>query len=193
MPLISQVKELQREKGFFMPKQILDNNDIKRALRRIAHEITEKNKGTENLCLIGIQKGGVILANRLASQIESIENTRIEVGTLDITLYRDDFNIKKEQPIVKKTDIPFSITDKTVVLVDDVLFTGRSIRAAMDALIDFGRPASIQLAVLIDRGHRELPIRADYAGKNIPTSFNDRVNVILDEQNKEDRADLVNG
>jgi pyrimidine operon attenuation protein/uracil phosphoribosyltransferase len=176
-----------------MPKQILDNNDIKRALRRIAHEITEKNKGTENLCLIGIQKGGVILANRLASQIESIENTRIEVGTLDITLYRDDFNIKKEQPIVKKTDIPFSITDKTVVLVDDVLFTGRSIRAAMDALIDFGRPASIQLAVLIDRGHRELPIRADYAGKNIPTSFNDRVNVILDEQNKEDRADLVNG
>lgn len=176
-----------------MPKQILDNNDIKRALRRIAHEITEKNKGTENLCLIGIQKGGVILANRLASQIKSIENTRIEVGTLDITLYRDDFNIKKEQPIVKKTDIPFSITDKTVVLVDDVLFTGRSIRAAMDALIDFGRPASIQLAVLIDRGHRELPIRADYAGKNIPTSFNDRVNVILDEQNKEDRADLVNG
>lgn len=176
-----------------MPKQILDNNDIKRALRRIAHEITEKNKGTENLCLIGIQKGGVILANRLASQIESIENTRIEVGTLDITLYRDDFNIKKEQPVVKKTDIPFSITDKTVVLVDDVLFTGRSIRAAMDALIDFGRPASIQLAVLIDRGHRELPIRADYAGKNIPTSFNDRVNVILDEQNKEDRADLVNG
>ncbi len=176
-----------------MPKQILDNNDIKRALRRIAHEITEKNKGTENLCLIGIQKGGVILANRLASQIESIENTRIEVGTLDITLYRDDFNIKKEQPVVKKTDIPFSITDKTVVLVDDVLFTGRSIRAAMDALIDFGRPASIQLAVLIDRGHRELPIRADYAGKNIPTSFNDRVDVILDEQNKEDRADLVNG
>lgn len=176
-----------------MPKQILDNNDIKRALRRIAHEITEKNKGTENLCLIGIQKGGVILANRLASQIESIENTHIEVGTLDITLYRDDFNIKKEQPVVKKTDIPFSITDKTVVLVDDVLFTGRSIRAAMDALIDFGRPASIQLAVLIDRGHRELPIRADYAGKNIPTSFNDRVDVILDEQNKEDRADLVNG
>jgi pyrimidine operon attenuation protein/uracil phosphoribosyltransferase len=176
-----------------MPKQILDNNDIKRALRRIAHEITEKNKGTENLCLIGIQKGGVILAKRLASQIESIENTRIEVGTLDITLYRDDFNIKKEQPVVKKTDIPFSITDKTVVLVDDVLFTGRSIRAAMDALIDFGRPASIQLAVLIDRGHRELPIRADYAGKNIPTSFNDRVDVILDEQNKEDRADLVNG
>ena len=176
-----------------MPKQILDNNDIKRALRRIAHEITEKNKGTENLCLIGIQKGGVILAKRMASQIESIENTKIEVGALDITLYRDDFNIKKEQPVVKKTDIPFSITDKTVVLVDDVLFTGRSIRAAMDALIDFGRPASIQLAVLIDRGHRELPIRADYAGKNIPTSFDDRIDVILDEKNKEDRADLVSG
>ena len=175
-----------------MPKEILDSSDIKRILRIMAHEILEKNKGTENLCLVGIQKGGVILAKRIASQIELIEGRQIEVGTLDITLYRDDINIKKEHPVVKKTDIPFSITDKTVVLVDDVLFTGRSIRAAMDALIDFGRPAYIQLAVLIDRGHRELPIRADYAGKNIPTSFNDRVDVYLDEEEKTDKVEIIN-
>ena len=174
-----------------MPKEILDSKDIKRVIRRIAHEIIEKNKGTENLCLVGIQIGGVILAQRLASQIESIEGGKIGVGALDITLYRDDINIKKEQPVVKTTDIPFSITDKTVVLVDDVLFTGRSIRAAMDALIDFGRPAYIQLAVLIDRGHRELPIRADYAGKNIPTSLNERIDVYLDKEDKEDKVVLI--
>lgn len=174
-----------------MPKEILDSKDIKRVIRRIAHEIIEKNKGTENLCLVGIQIGGVILAQRLASQIESIEGGKIGVGALDITLYRDDINIKKEQPVVKTTDIPFSITDKTVVLVDDVLFTGRSIRAAMDALIDFGRPAYIQLAVLIDRGHRELPIRADYAGKNIPTALNERIDVYLDKENKEDKVILI--
>lgn len=174
-----------------MPKEILDSKDIKRVIRRIAHEIIEKNKGIENLCLVGIQIGGVILAQRLASQIESIEGGEIGVGALDITLYRDDINIKKEQPVVKTTDIPFSITDKTVVLVDDVLFTGRSIRAAMDALIDFGRPAYIQLAVLIDRGHRELPIRADYVGKNIPTSLNERIDVYLDEENKEDKVVLI--
>ncbi|RJQ55443.1 MAG: bifunctional pyr operon transcriptional regulator/uracil phosphoribosyltransferase PyrR [Nitrospiraceae bacterium] len=176
-----------------MPKQLLDHNDIKRIIRRMAHEIVEKNKGTENLCLVGIQKGGVILAKRLASQIESIESCRIEVGALDITFYRDDLNTKLEQPVVKKTEIPCRITDKTVVLVDDVLFTGRSIRAAMDALIDFGRPAYIQLAVLIDRGHRELPIRADYAGKNIPTSLTDRVEVSLTEDGKKDKAVLIAG
>jgi pyrimidine operon attenuation protein/uracil phosphoribosyltransferase len=175
-----------------MPKQILDSKEISRALTRIAHEIIERNKGVENLYLIGIQKGGVILAKRLASEIESIEGKQIKVGALDITFYRDDINIKKEQPVVKTTDITFPITDKTVVLVDDVLFTGRSIRAAMDALIDFGRPAYIQLAVLIDRGHRELPIRADYVGKNIPTSFNDRVEVYL-EGDTEDRVILING
>jgi pyrimidine operon attenuation protein/uracil phosphoribosyltransferase len=174
-----------------MPKQILDSKEIKRALTRIAHEIIEKNKGVENLCLIGVQKGGVILAKRLASQIESIENAKIEVGALDITFYRDDLNIKKEQPVVKTTDITFSIMDKTVILVDDVLFTGRSIRAAMDALIDFGRPAYIQLAVLIDRGHRELPLRADYAGKNIPTSFHDLIEVYFEEENKEDKVVLM--
>jgi len=175
-----------------MSKEILDSNDIKRAIRRMAHEIIEKNKGTENLCLVGIQKGGVTLADRLASQIEEIENRPIEVGTLDITFYRDDLNTRDEQPIVKKTDIPCSINSKTVILVDDVLFTGRSIRAAMDALTDFGRPAYIQLAVLIDRGHRELPIRADYAGKNIPTSFADLIQVDLTDENGDDKVILLN-
>jgi pyrimidine operon attenuation protein/uracil phosphoribosyltransferase len=174
-----------------MSKQLLDHNDIKRIIQRIAHEIIEKNKGTEKLCLVGIQKGGVILAGRLASQIELIESSHIEVGILDITFYRDDLNTKEEQPVVKRTEIPFSINNMTVILVDDVLFTGRSIRAAMDALIDFGRPAYIQLAVLIDRGHRELPIRADYAGKNIPTSFNDTVEVFLEEDGKKDKVILV--
>lgn len=174
-----------------MTKQILDSSEIKRALTRIAHEIVEKNKGVGNLCLIGVQRGGVLLAQRLSSLIESIEGTLIDVGSLDITFYRDDLNMKKEQPVVKVTDIPFRISDKTVVLVDDVLFTGRSIRAAMDALIDFGRPAAIQLAVLIDRGHRELPIRADYVGKNIPTSFTDLIQVSLREESDDDRVMLV--
>jgi len=174
-----------------MSKEILDSSDINRAIRRMAHEIIEKNKGMSNLCLVGIQKGGVILAERLASQIESIEGGKIKVGKLDITLYRDDLNTKEEQPVVKRTEIPCTIDDKTVILVDDVLYTGRSIRAAMDALIDFGRPAYIQLAVLIDRGHRELPIRADYAGKNIPTSFNDRVQVDLEEDNNKDKVVLI--
>ena len=174
-----------------MSIEILDSNDINSAIRRMAHEIIEKNKGMSNLCLVGIQKGGVILAERLASQIESIEGGNIQVGKLDITLYRDDLNTKEEQPVVKRTEIPCSIDDKTVILVDDVLFTGRSIRAAMDALIDFGRPAYIQLAVLIDRGHRELPIRADYAGKNIPTSFNDLVQVNLEKENNKDKVVLI--
>jgi len=174
-----------------MSKEILDSNDINRAIRRMSHEIIEKNKGVSNLCLVGIQKGGVTLAERLASEIKSIEGGKIQVGKLDITLYRDDLNTKEEQPVVKRTDIPCNIDSKTVILVDDVLFTGRSIRAAMDALIDFGRPASIQLAVLIDRGHRELPIRADYAGKNIPTSFKDSVEVTLEEESSRDRVVLI--
>lgn len=174
-----------------MFKEILDSDDINRAIRRMAHEIIEKNKGVSNLCLVGIQKGGVTLAERLASQIEAIEGGKIRVGKLDITLYRDDLNTKEEQPVVKRTEIPCTIDDKTVILVDDVLFTGRSIRAAMDALIDFGRPAYIQLAVLIDRGHRELPIRADYAGKNIPTSFKDRVEVTLENGNNKDKVILI--
>lgn len=174
-----------------MSKELLDNNDVKRAITRMAHEIVEKNRGIENLCLVGIQKGGVILARRLAKQIESIEGMSLEIGALDITLYRDDLNTKDEQPFVKETDIQFSINGKTVVIVDDVLFTGRSIRAALDALVDFGRADNIQLAVLIDRGHRELPIRADYVGKNIPTAFDDRVDVMLREEGTENRVTLV--
>lgn len=173
-----------------MPREILNSKDLERALTRIAHEIIERNKGVENLCLVGIQRGGVYLARRLASLIESIEGEHIEVGSLDITFYRDDLYIKKDQPVVRTTDISFPIAEKTVVLVDDVLFTGRSIRAAMDAIIDLGRPAFIQLAVLIDRGHRELPIRPDYVGKNIPTAFNDSVEVHLKEEGMEDKVVL---
>lgn len=174
-----------------MSKEILNSKDIERALTRIAHEIIEKNKGTENLCLVGIQRGGVYLARRLALKIESTEGVHIDVGALDITFYRDDIYTKKDQPVVRETAIPFSTTGKRVVLVDDVLFTGRSIRAAMDALIDFGRPAFIQLAVLIDRGHRELPIRPDYVGKNIPTALTDMVEVYLKEEEEEDKAVLI--
>jgi len=177
-----------------MSEEILNSQEIDRALKRLAHEIVERHKGAEDLCLVGIQRGGVVLARRLASIIKSIEKEDVEVGALDIALYRDDIHIKDEQPVVRTTDIPFPINNKTVVLVDDVLFTGRSIRAAMDAIIDLGRPAYIQLAVLIDRGHRELPIRADYVGKNIPTSINDRIEVYLDEENKEnDKVVLIRG
>lgn len=169
-------------------KELLNKKDVERIISRIAHEIIEKNKGTENLCIVGIQRGGVHLAKRLANRIKDIENVDIIVGSLDISLYRDDIGIRKEQPVVRKTEIPCDITDKKIVLVDDVLFTGRSIRAAMDALMDFGRPAQIQLAVLIDRGHRELPIRADYVGKNIPTSMSESIEVQLEEEGLEDRV-----
>ncbi|MFZ6006690.1 MAG: bifunctional pyr operon transcriptional regulator/uracil phosphoribosyltransferase PyrR [Nitrospirota bacterium] len=171
-----------------MMKELLNKKDMERIISRIAHEIIEKNKGTENLCIVGIQRGGVHLAKRLANRIKDIENVDITVGSLDISLYRDDIGIRKEQPVVRKTEIPCDITDKKIVLVDDVLFTGRSIRAAMDALMDFGRPAQIQLAVLIDRGHRELPIRADYVGKNIPTSMSESIEVRLEEEGLEDRV-----
>ena len=174
-----------------MPKELMDSKEIQRALIRVAHEIIERNKGIDNICLVGIQQGGVLLARRIASIVESIEDKSTDVGTLDISFYRDDINQTLKQPVVKETDIPCSINDKTVVLVDDVLFTGRSIRAAMDALIDFGRPAQIQLAVLIDRGHRQLPIRPDYVGKNIPTSFNERIEVEFKEEKKQDRVTLI--
>jgi pyrimidine operon attenuation protein/uracil phosphoribosyltransferase len=173
-----------------MTKELMNKNDIDRALTRIAHEIIEKNKGTEKLCLVGIQRGGVHLATRLASKIKLIEKRDIPVGSLDIAFYRDDLNIRKEQPIVRRTEVPFEITDLKIILVDDVLFTGRSIRAAMDALMDLGRPAIIQLVVLIDRGHRELPIKSDYVGKNIPTSLSETVEVNLVEEGSEDRVIL---
>lgn len=171
-----------------MPKELMNKNDIDRALTRIAHEIIERNKGIKNLCLVGIQRGGVHLAKRLASKIKRIEKKDIPVGSLDIALYRDDLNIRRDQPVVRRTEVPFEINDLKIVLVDDVLFTGRSIRAAMDALMDLGRPSAIQLAVLVDRGHRELPIKADYVGKNIPTSLEENIEVKLEEEGEEDRV-----
>ena len=170
---------------------ILDKEAITRALTRIAHEILEKNKGTRDLCLIGIRNRGAYLAKRLAAAIEKIDNAPLSVGILDITLYRDDLTLIAAKPLVRKTEIDFDISDKSVVLVDDVLYTGRTIRAALDALVDFGRPKSIQLAVLIDRGHRELPIRADFVGKNIPTSQNETVDVRLEETDGCDEVVIV--
>lgn len=157
--------------------KIMDDQAMSRAVFRIAHEIIEKNKGVSEVVLIGIQRRGVPLAKQLTEHIEKVEGLKVPVGTLDITFYRDDLSLVNEHPVVNGTDIPFNITDRAVVLVDDVLYTGRTVRAALDALMDSGRPRSIQLAVLIDRGHRELPIRADFVGKNVPTSRNELISV----------------
>lgn len=167
---------------------IMDAPEMGRALTRIAHEIVERNKGVTDLALVGIRTAGVPLAQRLQKLIRNIEQADVPLGELDITLYRDDLAIRKGQPILKKTDITFPLSDKIVVLVDDVLFTGRTIRAAMDGLMDLGRPAEIQLAVLVDRGHRQLPIRANYVGKNIPTSRDENIRVFLEELGEEDRV-----
>ncbi|MCP3031125.1 bifunctional pyr operon transcriptional regulator/uracil phosphoribosyltransferase PyrR [Halobacillus sp. A1] len=169
---------------------VLDDAAIRRALTRISHEIIEKNKGVEDLVLVGIKTRGVPIADRLKDKIESIEGQEISGGELDITLYRDDLKNKsyQEEPDVKETNISVNITHKKVILVDDVLYTGRTVRAAMDALMDLGRPSQIQLAVLVDRGHRELPITADYVGKNIPTSQNEVVTVGLSETDKLDEV-----
>jgi pyrimidine operon attenuation protein/uracil phosphoribosyltransferase len=169
-------------------KVVMDAEGINRSLTRIASEILEKNKGGEDLVLVGIRTGGVFLAERLKRKISSIEGKEIPFGILDITLYRDDLSTSHKKPRLGKTDIPFSLDGKKVVLVDDVLFTGRTIRAAMDALIDFGRPKLIQLAVLIDRGHRELPIRADFVGKNLPSSLWQAVSVNLTEKDGKDEV-----
>lgn len=171
--------------------KLLDKDTLNRSLMRIAHEILEKNKGTKDLSLVGIRNRGVYLAKRLADYIGQIEKADIPVGILDITLYRDDLTLIAAQPVVHKTEIDFDITDKNIVLVDDVLYTGRTIRAALDALVDLGRPKSIQLAVLVDRGHRELPIRAEYVGKNIPTSQNETVEVHLVEVDGSDEVVIV--
>jgi len=168
--------------------QIMNTEDIRRALMRISHEILERNQGLEDLVFVGIKNRGDNLAQRIAQNLENIEGASIPVGAMDITLYRDDVDLFNEKVVINKTDIPFEITGKRVVLVDDVLFHGRSVRAAMDALMDFGRPASIQLAVLIDRGHRELPIAADYVGKTIPTSRKEWVKVELVESDGVDGA-----
>lgn len=171
---------------------VLDDQAIRRALTRIAHEIIEKNKGIENCILIGIRTRGIYLANRLAERIEQIEGAKIDVGELDITLYRDDLTKKTEnqEPLVKGSDVPKDINDQKVILIDDVLYTGRTVRAALDALIDIGRPSQIQLAVLVDRGHRELPIRADYVGKNIPTSSSEKIVVELKEVDENDQVSI---
>ncbi|MDD5282236.1 MAG: bifunctional pyr operon transcriptional regulator/uracil phosphoribosyltransferase PyrR [Candidatus Omnitrophica bacterium] len=171
--------------------KILDREAINRSVMRIAHEIIEKNKGTADLCVVGIRNRGVYIARRLAECIKKIEGAGIPAGALDITLYRDDLALASGQPLVRKTEIDFDINDKKLILVDDVLYTGRTIRAALDALIDFGRPKSIQLAVLVDRGHRELPIRADFVGKNIPTSKQEIVEVHLEESDGNDEVLIV--
>jgi len=167
-----------------MPKKlVMDAAEIDRSLTRIAYEILEKNKGVADLVLVGIRTGGVFLAERLQKKIFEIEGVEVPAGILDITLYRDDVHSAHKKPKLKKTEIPFSLDKKKAILVDDVLFTGRTIRAAMDALIDFGRPQSIQLAVLIDRGHRELPIRADFVGANLPSFLWEDISVNLIEKN----------
>lgn len=169
-------------------KVVMDAGDIARAVTRIAHEILERNKGVAHLALVGIRTGGVYLAHRLVRRIHDIEQVTVPIGELDITLYRDDLALRKEQPVLRTTSVPFDISDKIIVLVDDVLFTGRTIRAAMDGLIDLGRPAEIQLAVLVDRGHRQLPIKATYIGKNIPTSKEENIQVLLEEAGEDDRV-----
>ncbi|HFE52528.1 MAG TPA: bifunctional pyr operon transcriptional regulator/uracil phosphoribosyltransferase PyrR [Bacteroidetes bacterium] len=171
--------------------KLIDEKGLDRTITRLAHEILERNKGTENLVLVGIRTRGAPLAQRIADKIRQIEGIDVPLGTLDITLYRDDFRRRLRQPVVQTTDIPFDIDDKNVVLVDDVLYTGRTTRAALDALMDFGRPSRIQLAVLVDRGHRELPIKADFVGKNVPTSIGEEVRVHLKEVDGEDAVLLV--
>jgi pyrimidine operon attenuation protein/uracil phosphoribosyltransferase len=172
-------------------KIIMTQEDIRRTLARIAHEIIERNAVIEQLMLVGMHTRGVPLARRLATNIENFARLKIPVGALDISLYRDDLSSLNLQPVVKNTDIPTTVDDKSIVLVDDVLYTGRSTRAAMDALTDLGRPRLIQLAVLVDRGHRELPIRADYAGKNIPSSRHEEIQVRLEETDGVDEVAII--
>ena len=171
-------------------RRIMTADEIRRAIVRISHEIVEKQAGTDGLRLVGIQRRGVPLAERLAEEIEAHEGVRIPVGALDIEFYRDDLSTLGHSPLVKGTDLPFEVGGTTVVLVDDVLYTGRTVRAAMDALREFGRPQAVRLAVLVDRGHRELPIRADHVGKNVPTSRDERVRVHVAEVDGEDAVEI---
>ncbi len=171
-------------------RSVMDAAQIHRAVVRLGHEIVERHGGTDGLVLIGIQRRGVVLAMRMADAIEESDGVRLPVGALDIALYRDDLSEVATYPIVRPTELPFDINERTVVLVDDVLFTGRTIRAAMDALTDFGRPRAIRLAVLVDRGHRELPIRADHVGRNLPTARAERVNVHVTEIDGVDEVEL---
>jgi pyrimidine operon attenuation protein/uracil phosphoribosyltransferase len=170
---------------------LVDTQGFDRTLTRLAHEIVERNRGTADLAIVGMQTRGVFLAKRLAEKIQAAEGIGIPLGTLDATLYRDDFRTRLKHPKAQITDIPFDIYDMNLILVDDVLYTGRTVRAALDALMDFGRPRRIQLAVLVDRGHREMPIRPDFIGKNIPTSMNEEVRVRMNEIDGEDAVLLV--
>lgn len=176
---------------FMSRKTVMNSEDIRRTLARVAHEIIERNQSLNNLILVGMHTRGVPLARRLAAEIEHFERVRVPVGTLDISLYRDDILSLSQKPVIKRTDIPVSVSGKAIILVDDVLYTGRSIRAAMDALIDLGRPQSIQLAVLVDRGHRELPVRADYVGKNMPSSLLEKIRVNLKETDGVDEVVII--
>ncbi|WP_270504978.1 bifunctional pyr operon transcriptional regulator/uracil phosphoribosyltransferase PyrR [Paraclostridium sordellii] len=170
--------------------QLMDEKAISRAITRVSHEIIERNKGIENVVLVGIKTRGIPIANRIAKKIESIEGVAINTGQIDITLYRDDLKEIDVDPVINGSSIDFDINNKVVVLVDDVLYTGRTVRAALDAIMDVGRPNAIQLAVLVDRGHRELPIRADYVGKNVPTSRHEIISVMLDEIDKQDSVTI---
>lgn len=172
---------------------ILDDKKMQRALTRIAHEILERNSGAGSLVIIGVLTRGAVLAKRIAAQIKELEGVPVPLGFMDISLYRDDVHSKLEQPIVQRTDILFEVRDKNVILIDDVLYTGRTVRAALDQMVDFGRARTIQLAVLVDRGHRELPIKADYVGANIPTSKDDRVVVNVAEQDGKDEVLIEKG
>ena len=171
--------------------KLVDQTGMQRIITRFAHEILERNKGAKNLVLIGMRTRGEFLANRIFKNITEIEGTKLPIGVLDVTLYRDDFRTLIKQPQVSVSNITFDINEKNVILIDDVLYTGRTVRAALNALMEFGRPATIQLCVLVDRGHRELPIKADYIGKNIPTSINEEVKVKMDEVDSEDAIYLM--
>ena len=171
--------------------RVINAEDLSRTITRLAHEIVERNHGAEDIRVVGLRTRGEFLARRIASAISELAKRKIEAGVLDVTFYRDDFRMVMKQPTVRVTDISFEIDGRHVILVDDVLYTGRTVRAALDALMDFGRPASIQLAVLVDRGHRELPIKADYVGKNVPTSIGEEIRVHLKEVDEEDAVLLV--
>jgi pyrimidine operon attenuation protein / uracil phosphoribosyltransferase len=188
---VSRGNNLYEGKKDNMSSKVLDEKGIKRTLQRISHEILEKNQGSEDLIIIGIKTRGAFLAERIAENIKKIEKIDIPVGAIDITLYRDDLTEVAEQPVLHSTEIDMDITGKKIILVDDVLFTGRTVRCALDELIDFGRPANIQLAVLIDRGHRELPIRPDFVGKNIPTSKKQKVEVKIKEVDKVEEVEVL--
>jgi pyrimidine operon attenuation protein/uracil phosphoribosyltransferase len=182
---------IKLEENLKRKKEIIDSDGMRRVLTRIAHEIVETNKGTKDLVIIGIRTRGVPLAQRIVKRINEFEGVELPAGVLDITLYRDDLSQVANQPIIHQTEIPFDITNKKVVLVDDVLYTGRTVRAALDALIDLGRPKNIQLAIMVDRGHRELPIRPDFVGKNLPTSHKEVISVNLEETDDKDEVVLL--